>query len=139
MVRDWQTARIHIYMRFFYFFLFLFFTKIYFRYGNLQKYTPAAPLSGGRDLAARLPGGRGLSAKKRGKKLRTGPWEPAARLGGGRPPHPYIRVLAAPPLICLAKNPEKRKEREGGRGGVRERQSGEALSDFQAGDLTLGN
>ena len=43
----------------FLYFLFLFFTKIYFRYGNLQKYTPAAPLPGGRDLAARLPGGRG--------------------------------------------------------------------------------
>ena len=33
--------------RFFYF-LFSFFIKIYFRFGNLQEYTPAAPLSGGR-------------------------------------------------------------------------------------------
>ena len=53
-------------MRFFLFFYFLFpfFTKIYFRYGNLQKYTPSAQLPGGRDLAARQPGGRGFSAKK---------------------------------------------------------------------------
>jgi len=49
----------------FLYFLFLFFTKIYFRFGNLQKYTPAATLPGGRDLAARQPGGRGFSAKKR--------------------------------------------------------------------------
>ena len=45
------------------FFIFVF-TKIYFRYGNLQKYTPAAQLPGGRDLAARQPGGRGFSEKK---------------------------------------------------------------------------
>ena len=49
----------------FFYFLFLFFTKIYFRVRNLHEYMPAAPLPGGRDLAARLPGGRGLPAKKR--------------------------------------------------------------------------
>ena len=48
----------------FLYFLFPFFTKIYFRYENLQKYTPAAQLPVSRDLAARQPGGRGLSAKK---------------------------------------------------------------------------
>jgi len=44
-------------------------------------------------------------------------------------------VLAAPhPPFGSLKIQKKRKEREGGRGGVRERQSGEALPDFQAGD-----
>ena len=133
----------------FYFFIFLFpfFIKIYFRFENLQKYTPAAPLPGGRDLAGRLPGGRGLPAKKRQKKFADGslgtgrpaagrPASQAARLGGGWPPPLYKGVGCPSPFICLAKNLErkKRKEREGGRGGVRERQSGEALPDFQAGD-----
>ena len=128
----------------FFYFLFSFFTKIYVRVRNLHEYTPAAP----------LPGGRGLSAKKIDKKLRRGLWRTgrpaagrpalqAARQRGGGPwppacgatgPPTLYKVLAAPhPLICLTKNPEK-KERERGRGGVRERQSGEALPDFQAGD-----
>ena len=47
----------------FIYFLFLFFTKIYFHFQNLQEYTPAAPLPGGRDLVALLRGGRGFSAK----------------------------------------------------------------------------
>ena len=47
----------------FLYFLFSFFTKIYFRFGNLQKYTPAAQLPAGRDLAARQRGGRGFCAK----------------------------------------------------------------------------
>ena len=34
-----------------FYFLFSFFTKIYFRFENLQEYTPAALLPGGRDLA----------------------------------------------------------------------------------------
>ena len=57
--------------RFFYFFYFLFsfFTKIYFRFANLQEYTPAA----------RQPGGRGISEKKfRG--------ENCAQVPGGRLP-----------------------------------------------------
>ena len=54
-------------------FLFSFFIKIYFRFGNLQKYIPAAPLSGGRDLAARQRGGRGISKKISQKKLHVGP------------------------------------------------------------------
>ena len=45
------------------YFLFSFFTKIYFRFQNLQEYTPAAPLPGGRDLIAPLRGGRVFSAK----------------------------------------------------------------------------
>ena len=63
----------------FLYFLFPFFTKIYFRFGNLQKYTPAARLPGGRDLAARLPGGRGLPVKKRRKQIAD------RSLGIGRP------------------------------------------------------
>ena len=47
----------------FFYFIFLFFTKIYFRFGNLQEYTPSARLPGGRDLAARQRGGRGFCEK----------------------------------------------------------------------------
>ena len=67
------THELHAAVFLFLYFLFLFFTKIFFQFGNLQKYTPAAPLPGGRDLAARQPGGRGLSEKKDDKKLQTGP------------------------------------------------------------------
>ena len=120
----------------FLYFLFSFFTKIYFRVRNLHEYTPPAPLSGG----------RGLSAKKVDKKLRRGPWRTgrpaagrpalAARLRGDRPPKPYIRCwLPLTPSFASLKIQKKRKENEGGRGKVRERQSGEALSDFQAGDF----
>ena len=116
-----------------FYYLFPFFTKIYFRFVNLQKYTPAAPQPGGRDPAA---GRQGLIRKKKKKKYyRQVPGDRPPGSGAAGPP-PLYKVLAAPhPLICLTKNPEKRKEREGGRGGVRERQSGEALSDFQAGDF----
>jgi len=54
----------------FFYFLFSFFTKIYFRFKNLQEYTPAAPLSGGRDLVAPLRGSRGFSAKIFAENLR---------------------------------------------------------------------
>ena len=53
-------------------FLFLFFIKIYFRFGNLQKYTPAARQRGGRDLVARQPAA-GAYPQKNDKKLQTGP------------------------------------------------------------------
>ena len=125
----------------FLYFLFLFFTKIYFRFGNLQKYTPAAPLPGGRGLSskkkttkncAEVPGGP--AARQRGGQPSRPPGRGAAGPGrppAGRPPPTLYKVLAAPhPLICLTKNPEKRKEKRG----VRERQSGEALPNFQAGD-----
>ena len=82
----------------FLYFLFLFFTKIYFRFGNLQKYTPAARLPGGRDLAARLPGGRGLSAKKRRQKITDrslGTGRPAA----GRPAPQAARLI--PYMKCI--------------------------------------
>ena len=127
----------------FLYFLFLFFTKIYFRFENLQKYTPAAPLPGGRDLAARniprpprcraagiwLPGGRGLSAKKEEKNCGQvlGNRPPGSRVAGlpGRPawgaagpPTPYIRVLAAPPpsfaLLKIQKKEKRGREGEEG-------------------------
>ena len=52
--------------RFFYFYIFskLFFTEIYFRFHNLQIYTPTARLRGGRPPAALLPGGRDLNVNK---------------------------------------------------------------------------
>ena len=105
----------HLYAVFlFLYFLFLFFTKIYFRYGNLQKYTPTAPLPGGRDLAARQ---QGLIRKKRRKKIADRSLGPAAWLRGGRP-SPLYKVLAAPhPPFGLLKIQKKRKERYGwGRG-----------------------
>ena len=105
-------------------FLFLFFTKIYFRFGNLQEYTPAALLPGGRDLAARQRGGRGISEKISRRKLRAGPWgRPAAgrpalatRLQGDRISRPYIRVGWSPhPSFASLKFQKPRKKREGGR------------------------
>ena len=57
--------------RFFIFIFFIFiFTKIYFCFQNLQEYTTAAPLPGGRDLVAPLQGGRGFSAKNFAENLR---------------------------------------------------------------------
>ena len=112
--------------RFFYFFIFYFrfFTKIYFRFGNLQKYIPAAPLSGGRDLAARR---QGLKCKKKKKKNyrqvpgagrpaagRTAPL--AARQRGGRPPATLYKVFAPSPPFGLLKIQKKRREREGEEG-----------------------
>ena len=60
---------------------------------------------------------------------------PAARQRDDRLPRPYIRGwLPHTPSFTSLKIQKKRNEREGGRGGVKESQSGEALSDFQAGD-----
>ena len=61
----------------FLYFLFSFFTKIYFRFGNLQEYTPVA--WGGRDLAARQRGGRGICEKNFREKI------PRRSLGAGHP------------------------------------------------------
>ena len=68
----------------FFYFLFLFFTKIYFRFQNLQEYTPAAPLPGGRDLVAPLRGGRDFTAKI----FAETPGGPVAQQRSGRPPRP---------------------------------------------------
>ena len=123
----------------FFYFIFLFFTKIYFCFQNLHKYTPAAPLPGGRDLVAPLRGGRGFCAKTFTKifaRRSLGAGRPAAgrptlaaRLQGDRPSHPYIRVGWSPhPSFASLKFQKPRKKREGGR------ERGEALPDFRAGD-----
>ena len=107
-------------MRFFYFYIF------YFRF--LQKYIFDL------EIYRNIPG-RPVSAKKEENKLQIGPWGRSPGCGAAGPP-PLYKVLAAPyPPFGLLKIQKKRKEREGGRGRVRERQSGEVLSDFQAGDF----
>ena len=115
------------------YFLISFFTKIYFCFRNLQEYTPAAPLPGGRHLAAPLPDGRGFSAKSFAENLRPDPWRTgrpaagrlapqAARLRGDRLPLHCIRVWLPPhPSFASLKIQKKKKREEGGRGGVRER------------------
>ena len=100
------------------------FTEIY---PGRPEYTPAAPLPGGRDLAARLPGGRDLNAKKRRKKIadrslgpvarqRGGRPPLAARQLGGRPPATLYKVFAPSPPFGLLKIRKKRREREGEEG-----------------------
>ena len=105
------------------FFIFFIF---YFRFRNLQEYTPAAPLPGGRDLVSPLRGGRGFCAKTFAKifarrSLRAG--RPAAgrparaaQLLGDRFSHPYIRVGWSPHLsFASLKFQKPRKKSEGGR------------------------
>ena len=65
---DCSAAVVAIFL--FFYFLFLFFTKIFFRFRNLQEYTPATPLPGGWNLVAPLRGGRGFSAKIFAENLR---------------------------------------------------------------------
>ena len=91
----------HTFLPRFFYFLFSFFTKIYFRFENLQEYTPAAPLPlpGGRDLAAWQRGGRGIFKKKSWRKLRAGPWGPVARQRGGRPWPPGCRATSSSTFI----------------------------------------
>ena len=55
-----------------------FFIKIYFCFRNLQEYTPAAP----------LPGGRSFFQKVSQKICTRAPGGPVARQRGGRPPKP---------------------------------------------------
>ena len=87
----------------FLYFIFSFFTKIYFRFRNLQEYTPTARLPGGRNLAARQRGGRGFCEKNFAEKIarrslgagRSAPGRPApqaARQRGGRPWPPGCRA-----------------------------------------------
>ena len=99
----------------FLYFLFSFFTKIYFRFRNLQEYTPAprcratgtwSPLSGAAG-AFLQKNSRRICAKASGRLV--------ARQRGGRLPLHYLRVGCPPPLTCITKITEKRKEREGGR------------------------
>ena len=96
-------------MVFFIFFIFFsFFTKIYFRFGNLQEYTPAAPLPGA--PVARPQGGRGIFEKKFAEKItRRSLWagrpaagRPAPQAAwqrGGRPWPPGCGATGSPTLI----------------------------------------
>ena len=75
------------------FFVFTFFkkkfTEIYFRFQNLQIYTPTARPVGGRGPAANWPGGRDLNVNKKicfCMEVRGGDLPPGK--GGGRPPLP---------------------------------------------------
>ena len=135
MGRKWGEKRCAVARGGFFIFLFLFFTKIYFRFQNLQEYTPAAPLPGGRDLVAPLRGGRVFFIKILRNFLQKSPWRtgrpvagrpaprpPSSRAAGpgrpaaGRPAPPplYKGWLVPPLLICITKIPETKK-REGER------------------------
>ena len=118
----------------FFYFLFSFFIKIYFRFQNLQEYTPAALLPGpGRPAAGR----QGFFCKNFREEFALKPLEdrspdsgaagPPSRPAAGRQASPGQGVGCPHPLICLTKNPEKKKK-EGGT------ERGEALPDFRAGD-----
>ena len=117
----------------FFIFYFCFLQKIYFQFGNLQEYTPAAPLPGGRDLAARQRGGKGISEKNSRRKLRADPWSRSpgsgaagpGRPAAGRPALPplYKGWLVLLPLICITKITETKKK-EGGREGERRSPAG---------------
>ena len=91
-------------------FYFCFFTKIYFYFRNLQEYTPAGPLPGGRDLVAPLRGGRGFFVKILRNFLQKSPWRTgrpaagrpapqAAQQRGGGPRPPGSRAADSPILI----------------------------------------
>ena len=91
----------------FFYFLFSFFTKIYFCFRNLQEYTPAAPLLGGRDLGAQLRGGRGFSAKILRNFLQKNPWRTGRPIVGRPPPRPPGSERPPPRYRCFTKNSEK--------------------------------
>ena len=101
--------------RVFYIFIFfkIVFTEIYFRFHNLQVYTPAAP----------LPGGRGLYVIKICVLSHEGPYRPA----GGRQAPPNIKAEVPPPAFAANNIHRGKKERRGVRGGSC---NSEALSDF---------
>ena len=137
--------------RFLYFYIFYFcFLQKYIFVFEIYMNIPRPPRC--RAAGTWPPGSReaGAYLQKSRQKLRRGPWRTgrpaagrpalqAARQRGGGPwppacgasgPPTLYKVLAVPhPLICFTKNPEKKKKE-----GWRERQSGEALPDFQAGD-----
>ena len=96
MGRKWGEKRCAAARGGFFIFLFLFFTKIYFRFQNLQEYTPAAPLPGGR--VARQRGGRGFYVKNFAQIITR------RSLGSGRPGRPGNGVRWRLVLTRLANN-----------------------------------
>ena len=85
----------------FYFYIFIFiFTKIYFRFRNLQEYTPAAPLRGGRGFSAKIS--RIFLQKspwRTGRPAAGRPAPQAAQQRGGGPRLPGSRATGSPALI----------------------------------------
>ena len=121
--------------RFFNFYIFYFrFLKNIFSIWKFTEIYPGRPAAGRPGPGRPAAGRQGFFRKKNTKnncRQVPGTGRPAV----GRPASlPYVNIykgVGCPsPPIWLTKNPEKKKRE----GGVRERQSGEALSDFQAGD-----
>ena len=83
----------------FLYFLFLFFTKIYFRFENLHKYTPAAGRLGPGHPAAGGRAARVYPQKKDENKLQTGPWGRSLGSGAVGPPWPPGSWAAGPPAL----------------------------------------
>ena len=77
----------------FFYFSISFITKIYFRFRNLQIYTPAALLRGG----------RGFYAKSFIKNLHAGPWR-TGRPAAGRPAPQAARQLGGRPWAFRARD-----------------------------------
>ena len=107
----------------FLYFLFPFFTKIYFRFENLQKYTPSAPLPAAGTWPPGCRAAGTWTQKKEEEKLQTGPWGRSPGSGAAVPPwppgswaagpQPYIRCWQPLTPIWLTKNPEKKKRERG--------------------------
>ena len=127
-MRTRLTIRLTLDRGFFYFYIFLkiFFTEIYFRFHNLQFYTPTArqgAAGGGRDLYVNkknLFTQRPLAGACRPPIGRQGGLPPLHWAAGGRqaPPH-CIKCFSPPfPLICFPRHPERGRERGGVREGV---------------------
>ena len=132
------------------FFIFIFFNFVFYKNIFLfSKFTgiyPGRPAAGWPGPGRPAAGRQGLFCKNFHGKFALKPLEdrspdsgtagPGRPAAGRSPPRPYIMVWLplTPSFASLKIQKKKRKEREGGRGGVRERQSGEGLSDFQAGD-----
>ena len=102
------------------YFIFIFFISVFYKnIFSIWKFTeiyPGRPAAGRPGPGRPAAGRQGLICKKRGKKLRTGPWEPAAGrpasqaapLRGGRPPL-YKGVGCPSPSFALLKIQKKEK------------------------------
>ena len=82
----WATAHDELEERFFYYyFLFSFFTKIYFRFGNLLEYSPAARQRGGRSFCEKNFAEKIAQRSLGASRPAAGRPALAARLRGDRP------------------------------------------------------